>query len=338
MKTYHVLAVLLLAPLMLFLSCNEDDPDSQDGVVLPVPDTSNIFISTSNNGLIGQQGVLGLRWNMGSLIDADYLNTGRFIAATEQIDYTIFHSSSMSDWTPVDDSGNALDVAFETLGQGVYTHSSRYVNSGVEYWKATVEQEITMFNPDDADGPLRACIVDVGFTWEGGVEADSLYLGWAIDFDVATTSLIEQFDACIDDHVGYDFSRSLVYMWDGDDTSREGDDTGEDGTAFCYVGLMFVDGTGGPVQLQWLNWEDGIESEARRFGVFSRELIDNDGVLTRDLPESIADYNVLVGMGPYSPEEGEVISLRVAVCMGVDLWDLQTTVDSVLDWVAANPQ
>ena len=323
MKPIHAVAIILMIVSLLSAACDNPADDNSNNNPVEI-DSSQIALNVLNNGRLGNPFVYGMLFTEPGHTDEDLLWTGFLLAATEKHDYHLIPEFNY-DWMAVDENGEPLPLEpmERDENNGYYCH---YVNSGFEYWNADVEQWVLLY-------PLgselsRVSIINTQFTWLGGTAIDSLYLGWEVDFDIAQGGAITADAASRDDRVEYDVSRSMIYMWDGDDPVNAGDDTGEYGEATGYAGLACLNSNVPISSLQWLDRSDHFDFESERFQIFTRGQGSGDQPYVRPVIDTPDDYRVMFGIGPVAPDSGDVFTISIALCAGRSLEELQTAVDA----------
>ncbi len=135
----------------------------------------------------------------------------------------------------------------------------------------------------------------------------------------------------------YAIPRNMSYIYDGDNPSVPGDDTGEGGTCAGYIGGMWLyappspnDSTGPmgfriiqPNAHQWWNWESDPPSDPDRYqymmGQHPATKFRKYGPHPYDLGASEFDYRFLLAAGPFSIAAGETLKLVFIGAVGQGL-------------------
>lgn len=135
----------------------------------------------------------------------------------------------------------------------------------------------------------------------------------------------------------YAIPRNISYIYDGDNPTDPGDDTGEGGTCAGYIGGMWMyapsspnDSVGAagfriiqPNAHQWWNWESDPPSDPDRYaymiGKHPATKFHKYGPHPYDLGASEFDYRFLLSAGPFTLAAGETLKLVFVGAVGQGL-------------------
>jgi len=129
--------------------------------------------------------------------------------------------------------------------------------------------------------------------------------------------------------------RNLSYMWDGDDPSTPGNDTGENGYSAGYVGVALLYAPPSPADSVWI---DPYGCTCRIPRVWSHQIpyfeqapaTDNDFYALMEgtyinpgrfdyLPQNVFDYSFLISCGPFNVADNETLKFVFVAAVGQGL-------------------
>ncbi len=195
----------------------------------------------------------------------------------------------------------------------------------------TVNQTVNAFA--EGTGPDQAFLVRQVLINTGSYNLDSLYLGWIFDYDVASS--LQAGSSGSDDWVSYQTERAMGYMWDGDNPSIPGDDTGDFGASPGYAGIALLDAPLPIAAFQWWDWNEDPSNDDEKFQYLAGIHPAAGGNAFRADPEFEFDYRVLISTGPYTLFPGESISTAMTFAAGNGLDGLNAAVDEMLEYYSS---
>ena len=217
-----------------------------------------------------------------------------------------------------------------------------YDEYGVPYYRDSGQ------NPNFDSDPAK--VEPDGFYDEWGVVFDDTapYLMWQAD--VAELGRVAGQPAVVDGDTlrGYQFPRSLSYIYDGDDPVSSSNDYGEremnpivDG----FFGGMIL-GTDAASQTiegrdykvayshQWWNWESDPKTDQDRWDYINGQNVASQGKKFLNNPLELGfpqfDYRFLLSTGPFDIPEGESINVTFVTVIGRGLEGLRANADNAV--------
>ncbi|UCH63732.1 MAG: T9SS type A sorting domain-containing protein [Fidelibacterota bacterium] len=286
-----------------------------------VQDGGNLWTIYNSTGEIGTMDVgrPSMEWPGGS--GNNYLFTGGFWVGAK-VDHMPAVSIQYYDYT----DWNAL--------------------TNLEVGNDTSDKDLRIrFNDEYADNPIGVEVDQRGYSWADSLSRDfivldytiynsgqsgpldSVYFGLWSDFDVSDFPGSD-FPA-VDDTLGFDYSRDLIFMFDGDNPAIPEDDTGEPddlGTLQSpgYIGMALLSPADLDVHLSW--WEIGSDPDVGDEETLFNLLSDPPNV---SAPESVGDYRILLSVGPMSIPVLDSVRVVVGYVIGDGLAELQANTDQM---------
>ncbi len=129
--------------------------------------------------------------------------------------------------------------------------------------------------------------------------------------------------------------RNMSYMYDADDYSTLGDDTGEYGNVPGFIGLRYLGGTIGTVFAhQWWNWDTDPQTDIEKYQFMSASHEASNGFQFIPNPLAIGadpfDYRWLMSIGPLEQvNPGDQFKFSAAVVLGKGIEGLRTNSDAM---------
>ena len=224
---------------------------------------------------------------------------------------------SNSDWWALTELSSSSDISDNDLHIR-FTDQQASTSLGIEVdqkglsWSSELNQDFII---------LEYTIYNTGL--HGNL--DSVYFGLWSDFDVSNYP--GAIDPHIDDTLSFDYSRNLIYMFDGDNPDSYENDTGEpDSSGHLqspgYIGMSMLHTDTGGVHLSWWNWE----TEPYGDDEFYQYLSDPTNL---DNPDSVFDYRALLSVGPFDIPAEDSTTIVIGYVIGNGLIDLLENTDQM---------
>ncbi len=158
-------------------------------------------------------------------------------------------------------------------------------------------------------------------------DLDSLYFGLWSDFDVSDFPGSVSLNR--DDNLSFDYSRNLIYMFDGDNPDSPEDDTGEPDSLGAlrspgYIGTALLCPDSADVHLSW--WRLFNDPDFWDDPTLYQLLSNPQNIMT---PDSLWDYRTLLSVGPLRLAQEDSIRVVVGYVIGVGWEQLQRNTDQM---------
>jgi hypothetical protein len=294
---------------------------------------ATLVSAVSNFGTYGDPNsyMPSCQWPYGTAQDFNYLWEGRFWvgAVVDGIRHVSHADYGDYEWHAM---GHPLYDAQVVLGDADFCDSSYYNDlypAPTHFpMHLSVNQIVTAFA--SGQGPSEAFLVQQTLhNTDDDQVLDSVYIGWVFDFDVASGDL---YNLHIDDWASYQPERSMGYMWDGDNPTEPGDDTGDYGLSPGYAGIALIDAPQPLCSFQWWNWDEDPANDDEKFQFLAGIHPASGGNPFRSPPDSVFDYRVLISTGPYSLSPGDSIYTAMTFAVGDSMDGLDAAVDEMIEF------
>jgi len=289
--------------------------------IYDVQNAGNLWTVYKNNGEIGDanQFAPSMEWPGGS--GNKYLYQGGFwvgakLGNTPIVDAQLYNDS---DWKAT----SALEASTNISDKDLHIrYSDQYANN-----RLGVEVDQTGYSWSNE--PNRDFIILDYTIYNTGLigNLDDVYFGLWSDFDISNFpgALVSH----IDDTLSFDYSRNLIYMFDGDNPDIPGDDIGEPDSLGVlqspgYIGNSLLYSDGGNVQFSWWDWQHDPDFY-NDYDLF--QYLSNPQ--TTDNPDSVFDYRTFLSVGPMNIPAYESIRVVVGYVIGYGLEQLLQNTDQM---------
>lgn len=203
----------------------------------------------------------------------------------------------------------------------------------------SVQQQVFTWPEMDNPDLARVMVIRVDVQNTGFTPLEEVYIGWLIDGDIGAGPGGDITSPHLDDMMGVDRDRDLGYMYDADDPTTPGDDTGEYGLAPGYLGARMMSSPA--THLGWWDWAMDPADDYEMYALLdgSSEMYEPIGRMLS--PEEAGyepfDYRIFASVGPYTLEGGETRFAEIAVMICDDLQQLQDVADLIFGLIGDVP-